>query len=66
MATGFVSSDFAICAVLHAGHGASLPRAGAQVDGGRGTAVSPPHVHLQGAIMVLKGRGVGWGDPCGG
>jgi hypothetical protein len=23
-------------------------------------------VHLKGAVMVLKGRGVGWGDPCGG
>ena len=59
MATGFVSSDFAIYAVLHAGHGASLPRAGPQVGGGRGTAVSSSHVHLQGAVMVLKGAGVG-------
>ena len=46
VATGFVSSDFAIYAVLHAGHGASLPRAGPQVGGGQGTAVRPPHVHL--------------------
>ena len=64
VAAGFVPSDFAIYAVLHAGHGASLPRAGAQVGGGRGTPVSPSHVHLEGTIMVLKGRGVGWGDPC--
>ena len=61
-----MSSDFAIYAVLHAGHGASLPRAGAQAGGGRGTPVSPSHVHLEGAIMVLKGRGVDWGDSCRG
>ena len=61
-----MSSNFAIYAVLHAGHGASLPRAGAQAGGGRGTPVSPSHVHLEGAVMVLKGRGVGWGDPCRG
>ena len=66
VATGFMSSDFAIYAVFHAGHGAPLPRAGTQVGGGRGTAISPPHVHLKGAVMVLKGRGVGRGDPgCG-
>ena len=28
VATGFASSDFAIYAVLHDGHGAPLPRAG--------------------------------------
>ena len=61
-----MSSDFAIYAVLHAGRGASLPRAGAQAGGGRGTPVSPSHVHLEGAVMVLKGRGVRWGDPCRG
>ena len=66
MAAGFVSSDFAIYAVLHAGHGAPLPRAETQAGGGRGTPVNPSHVHLEGAIMVLKGRGVGRGDPrCG-
>ena len=63
---GFVSSNFAIYAVLHAGHGASLPRAGPQPGGGRRAPVSPSHVHLKGAVMVLKGRGVGRGDPCGG
>ena len=41
-ATRFVSSDFAIYAVLHAGHGAPLPRACTQVGGGRGTGISPP------------------------
>ena len=63
---GFVSSNFAIYAVLHAGHGAPLPRTGPQSGGGRRTPVGPSHVHLKGAVMVLKGRGVGWGDPCGG
>ena len=56
---GFVSSNFAIDAVLHAGHGASLPRVSSQSGGGRRTPVSPCHVHLKGAVMVLKGRGVG-------
>ena len=63
---GFMSPNFAIYAVLHAGHGAPLPRAGPQPGGGRRAPVSPSHVHLKGAVMVLKGRGVGRGDPCGG
>ena len=62
---GLVSPNFAIYAVLHAGHGAPLPRAGPQPGGGRRATVSPPHVHLKGAVMVLKGRGVGRADPCG-
>ena len=63
---GPVSPNFAIYAVLHAGHGAPLPRAGPQLGGRRRAPVSPSHVHLKGAVMVLKGRGVGWGDPRGG
>ena len=63
---GFVPPNLAIYAVLHAGHGASLPRAGPQPGGGRRASVSSPHVHLKGAVVVLKGRGVGRGDPCGG
>ena len=63
---GFVSSNFAIYAVLHAGHGASLPRAGPQPGGAWRAPVSPSHVHLKGTVMVLKGHGVGWGNPCGG
>ena len=38
---GLVPPNFAIYAVLHAGHGAPLPRAGPQPGGGRRASVSP-------------------------
>ena len=53
VAAGFASSDFAIYAVLHAGHGAPLPRAGTHVGGGRGPAIGSPHMDFQGAVVVL-------------
>ena len=64
--TSFASSDLAIYAVLHARNKASLPRAGTQVDGGRGPAVISSRLYFQGAVVVLQGCGVGRGDPgCG-
>ena len=59
---GFMPSDFTIYAVFHASHGATLPRAGAQVGGGRGSAVNSSHMKCQGAVVALQRRGVGCGN----
>ena len=59
---GLVPPDFAMDAVLHASHGAPLPRAGVQVGGGRGPAVSSSHVNFHGAVEALQSRGVGCGN----
>ena len=61
--TGLVPPDLLVDAVLHARHGATLPRAGTQEGGGGRLAVRSPHVHLQRAVMALQGRGVGSGNP---
>ena len=66
VAARFVSSDFSIDAILHAGHRAPLPHAGTQARGGWGAAVSPPHVDFQGAVVALQSPGVTFGDSSGG